>query len=279
MNTLRIPLYTLLLSCLTAVAFSQPGAVKLPERGLCAHRGCIDTHPENTLPAFRRAIELGAQMIEFDVQLTKDGQLVIMHDETVDRTTNGHGKVSELTLGELRQLDAGVRKDAQFAGTRIPTFEETLAIMPRNVWLNCHLKGDEAVGKAAAAQLVRSGRLHQAFLACGEVAAAGARQVAPTVLICNSENRYRKDTRKYADATVAMRANFIQLLRADGEDRTEVLALLRKNGIRINYFYAMQPDELPQLFQSGVDFVLVNNLVDFQDTAKRLDISPVKPLF
>ncbi|RAJ90033.1 glycerophosphoryl diester phosphodiesterase [Larkinella arboricola] len=279
MNTLRITFYTLLLSFLAAVAVGQPGAVKLPERGLCAHRGCMDTHPENTLPAFRRAIELGAQMIEFDVQLTKDGQLVIMHDETVDRTTNGHGKVSELTLAELRQLDAGVRKDARFAGTRIPTFEETLAIMPRNVWLNCHLKGDEAVGKAAAARLVRSGRLHQAFLACGEAAASGARQVRPDILICNSENRYRKDTRKYVDATIAMRANFIQLLKADGENRTDVMALLRKNGIQINYFYAMQPDELLQLLESGVDFVLVNNLADFQQAAKQASITPVSPVY
>ncbi len=64
----------------------------MPQRGLCAHRGAMSTHPENTLPALEEAVRLGAQMIEFDVQLTKDGALILMHDATVDRTTNGRGK-------------------------------------------------------------------------------------------------------------------------------------------------------------------------------------------
>ena len=78
----------------------------MPSRGICAHRGASDTHPENTLAAFREAIQLGAHMIEFDVALSKDGQLVLMHDTTVDRTTDGDGPVSELTLAELKKLDA-----------------------------------------------------------------------------------------------------------------------------------------------------------------------------
>ena len=78
----------------------------MPSRGICAHRGASDTHPENTLAAFREAIRLGVHMIEFDVALSKDGQLVLMHDTTVDRTTHGNGPVSELTLAELKKLDA-----------------------------------------------------------------------------------------------------------------------------------------------------------------------------
>jgi glycerophosphoryl diester phosphodiesterase len=78
----------------------------MPSRGICAHRGASDTHPENTLAAFREAIRLGVHMIEFDVALSKDGQLVLMHDTTVDRTTDGDGPVSELTLAELKKLDA-----------------------------------------------------------------------------------------------------------------------------------------------------------------------------
>ena len=80
--------------------------IQMPSRGICAHRGASDTHPENTLAAFREAIQLGAHMIEFDVALSKDGQLVLMHDTTVDRTTDGDGPVSELTLAELKKLDA-----------------------------------------------------------------------------------------------------------------------------------------------------------------------------
>lgn len=251
----------------------------MPKRGLCAHRGCLDSHPENTLPAFRQAILLGAQMIEFDIQLTKDSALVIMHDETVDRTTNGTGNVSELTLAQIRQLDAGIKKGQSFAGTPIPTFDEVLAIMPRNVWLNCHLKGGRAVGKAAAAAVVKSGRVHQAFLACGEDAASGARQVSPTLLICNAENRYRKDTRQYVDATIKMKAAFIQLLRDEGEDRKEAMAALKKNQVHVNYYYAKDPTELPALFDAGVDFILVNNLQQFLPEAKKQGVEPVKPVF
>lgn len=270
----------LILGLLTHPTVAQTTGVVMPQRGLCAHRGCLDTHPENTLPAFRQAIHLGAQMIEFDIQLTKDSVLVIMHDETVDRTTNGTGKVSDLTLAEIRRLDAGTKKGTQFAGTPVPTFEETLAIMPRNVWLNCHLKGGQAVGEAAAALVAKSGRGHQAFLACGEEAAVGARRVRPDILICNAENKYRRDTRQYVGATLTLKAHFIQLLRAEaGEDRRALMTALKSGRVRVNYYYAKTPDELPDLFNDGVDFVLVNNLAECLPQVKKLGINPVQPEF
>ena len=93
----------------------RPNAWKhMPTRGICAHRGASDTHPENTIAAFREAIRLGAHMIEFDVALTGDGALVLLHDATLDRTTNGTGPVSARSLGELQALDAGV--DAVWPG-------------------------------------------------------------------------------------------------------------------------------------------------------------------
>ena len=269
-----------LASFLPALAFAQEAAVVMPERGLCAHRGCLDTHPENTLPAFREAVRLGAQMIEFDIQLTSDNVLVLMHDETVDRTTDGHGSVGDLTFAEIRKLDAGKKKDPAFAGTPIPTFEETLAMMPRNVWLNCHLKGDEAVGRAAGAMLARSGRMHQAFLTCGEKAAGAARAEVPDVLICNGENRYRANTPLYVDETIKMKANFIQLLRAKpGEDRREIMHKLKENNVTINYYYAQSTDQLGGLFAGGVDFILVNNLAEASREAARLGIPAWQPKF
>ncbi|MBN2354557.1 hypothetical protein JXO59_00505 [candidate division KSB1 bacterium] len=88
-----------------------------------AHRGGLfPGYQENTLAAFRLAIEHGAQAIEVDLRGTKDGKIVIMHDETVDRTTNGHGKVSDQTLAALKTLDTGL-------GERIPTYEEVLQLV------------------------------------------------------------------------------------------------------------------------------------------------------
>lgn len=89
-----------------------------------AHRGYSGKYPENTMLAFRKAVEAGADGIELDVQLTKDGVPVIIHDELVDRTTNGKGRVKEMTLDELRQLDASYIYAGQYGVNRIPTFRE-----------------------------------------------------------------------------------------------------------------------------------------------------------
>ncbi len=92
-----------------------------------AHRGLLRHAPENTLANFRACLELRVGF-EFDVQRTKDGHLVCIHDDTVDRTTDGSGAVAELTLAEIRQLDAGRWFDPKFAGEKVPTVEEVLKL-------------------------------------------------------------------------------------------------------------------------------------------------------
>lgn len=95
-----------------------------------AHRGGVGLGvPENTLPAIQKAIEAGAQLIEIDIRETKDGHMVLMHDSTVDRTTNGSGRVDQLTLDEIRALDAGSWLDEKYKGTKVPTLEEALQLM------------------------------------------------------------------------------------------------------------------------------------------------------
>lgn len=91
-----------------------------------AHRGEHLRHPENTMPAFEEAARLGADYIEVDVRTTADGQLVLSHDATVDRCTNGKGEVARMTLAEIRALDAGGKMGAPFTGVKIPTFDEAL---------------------------------------------------------------------------------------------------------------------------------------------------------
>src|SRR5438094_732582 len=93
-----------------------------------AHRGGRALSPENTLTAIRKAISLGVDYVELDIRAAKDGPLVIMHDSDVDRTTNGHGKVKDLTLAEIRALDAGSKFDPKYAGQKVPTFEEVLKL-------------------------------------------------------------------------------------------------------------------------------------------------------
>ncbi len=91
---------------------------------VAAHRGWRVAYPENTMESFRAAEVLGVDQIEIDVRVTKDNELVIIHDATVDRTTDGTGLVCEMTLAELKSLDAGIFKGEEFEGCRIPTFME-----------------------------------------------------------------------------------------------------------------------------------------------------------
>src|ERR1051325_8467196 len=93
-----------------------------------AHRGHSIEYPENTMEAYRKAIELGIEMIECDVNITRDGKLVMIHDYTLDRTTNGSGQVSSLTWDEIERLDAGGKFKPEFAGVRIPSTEDTLLL-------------------------------------------------------------------------------------------------------------------------------------------------------
>ncbi|KEK25543.1 glycerophosphodiester phosphodiesterase [Bacillus gaemokensis] len=108
-----------------------------------AHRGVKGTHPENTMIAFQEAERVGAHGIELDVHLSKDGELVVIHDETVDRTTNGMGLVSEKTVAELQALDAGSHKDSSFHEAKIPTLREVFIwLSTTNLQLNIELKTD-----------------------------------------------------------------------------------------------------------------------------------------
>ncbi len=243
--------------------------IDLPERGICAHRGARDTYPENTLPAFREAVRLGVQMVEFDVRMTKDGHLVILHDETVDRTTDGHGPVAEKTLEEVRQLDAGTWKSTKFKGVRIPTLQEALAVFPPNIWLNVHVKGSSReLGMVVARVLVKENRLHQAFLTCRQETAAGAKQVNEKIMICNSERPSGGDNENYADLSIRLKSNFVQFVRTDlGQKMTDMISELKAHRIRINFYYSDNPSEMRELFDSGIDFILVNH------AAKALEVT------
>ncbi|WP_050180249.1 glycerophosphodiester phosphodiesterase family protein [Domibacillus robiginosus] len=125
-------------------AFSRYPENTLVQRPIvAAHRGIPSLAPENTMAGYRLSYELGADLIETDVQRTKDGEIIIMHDYTVDRTTDGTGNVKDLTLAEIQSLDAGSYFSEQFAGEQVPTFREFLqAFKGKDVILLVELKAD-----------------------------------------------------------------------------------------------------------------------------------------
>ncbi len=129
--------------------FLQPRAQPL----VIAHRGSSADAPENTLAAFRLAVEQAADAIELDVDLTCDGQVVVMHDATIDRTTDGHGRVTDLTLAEIRRVDAGGWKSAAFNGERVPLLEEVFEAVGQRVLINVEIKGMSPRGNGIEAKV------------------------------------------------------------------------------------------------------------------------------
>lgn len=138
---------------------------------IIAHRGWSARAPENTIAAFGAAIDVGADGIELDVQLSSDGQVVIIHDEKVDRTTNGSGPVAKQTLAELSQLDAGGWFAAQYAGERIPTLQAVFELIRERSWkglINIELKTSNClypgIEKAVARLIDAYGLAEQALI-------------------------------------------------------------------------------------------------------------------
>jgi len=244
------------------------------------------THPENTLAAFREAIRLGAHQIEFDVCETADGKLVVMHDRLLTRTTNvkdvfpnrRNDPTSSFTLAELKQLDAGGWKGPRFAGERIPTLAETLAIMPRNVWLNVHLKGTGGdFAESVANVVLQTGRERQAFLSVLTSHLPGIetaeRRSGKNILTCNMNTRGTGTD--YVDQTIEGGYDFLQF-KGSGFPLPSDIQRLKEHGVRINFYGTDDPAVLTRWFNNGIDFPLANDLAASMRVARKLGIEPRK---
>ncbi len=119
--------------------YNQHMLFVLPRPVVFAHRGAAAEAPENTLASFERALARGADAIELDAKLTADGQIVVFHDRTLERTTDGTGRLAQKTLAELRALDAGSRFSPQFRGEKIPLLEEVFDAVGTKLLINVEL--------------------------------------------------------------------------------------------------------------------------------------------
>jgi glycerophosphoryl diester phosphodiesterase len=152
----------LLLCTLSLVPTAQAQSRKVV---VIAHRGEHLHYPENTLPAFQEAIRLGADFFELDVQTTADGKLVLSHDSEVDRRTNGRGEISKMTFAEVRALDAGIKSGAEFAGTKIPTFDEALELARGKIGIYVDVK--RASAKDVVSHIEEHGMVDHVVIYCG----------------------------------------------------------------------------------------------------------------
>lgn len=192
-------------------------------------------------------------MCELDVHLSRDGVAVVIHDETVDRTTDGHGEVAAMTLEELKRLDAGVRFGAQFAGERIPTLDEVLVAMAGRCALNIELKG-EGVEEAACQSMRRHGVLATSMVSSFEWdALARARAIEPGVRIGLLAEKQAE--RLMAEA-VAMRGFSINP-RLDMVSE-KLCAAAHRSGLMVYTWTVDAPEAMRLLIDYGVDGIMTN---------------------
>jgi glycerophosphoryl diester phosphodiesterase len=209
-----------------------------------AHRGEHRAHPENTLPAFQAAIDAGADFFELDVRTTSDGRLVLMHDAKVDRTTNGSGAVREMTFDQIRALDAGAKFGPQFAGTKVPSFEEALALAHGKIGVYVDSK-DIAPADLAAA-LGKADMLNRVVIYGGAGFLKKVQALGPTLKIMPEA---------YGAATLEKLLADMQLSVAAfdaGDFKDEAIAVARRAGVQI-YVDRLGLADNPAAWQDAVD--------------------------
>ena len=144
-------------SALLAAALAALTSVSLPAVDIVAHRGASFDAPENTLAAEKLAWKQHADAVETDIYLTKDGKLIVSHDKTTKRTAGRDAAIADLTLAELRELDAGKWKGAQFSGEKLPTLAEQIALIPAGKRMFVEIKIGPEIVPELGRELVRTG--------------------------------------------------------------------------------------------------------------------------
>jgi glycerophosphoryl diester phosphodiesterase len=228
---------------------------------IIAHRGFSGAAPENTLAAFQKAIEAGSDMIELDVHLSRDGEVVVIHDGTLNRTTTGKGKVSDHTLEELKQLDSGSWFGPAFAGQRIPMLQEVLDLCRNRILVNIELKA-EGLGRYTVIDLSdrslqeaeKAGMAGQVLFSSFDLAAIERIQMKkpgmPVALITALPWNSPADLAKEMCFTILN-------CRSKTLSRNN-LSKAHQEGLQVNVWTVNDEKEMAQFVSLGVDGIITN---------------------
>jgi glycerophosphoryl diester phosphodiesterase len=226
-----------------------------------AHRGASAVAPQNTLAAFERAAALGADGVELDVRLSSDAVPVVIHDATVDATTDGSGRVAAMTLARLKRLDAGAWFDPAFAGERIPTLEEVLEAFGDRLLLNIELKSaglrDDALERAVAALIKQHDVSERVLVSCfNPLALRRIKQLAPHLpvgLLTAAETSFAL-RRRWSASIAPHEARHPEHTIVDAD----YIVWARQHGYRVVTWTVDEPDEMRRLIDLGVDGIITN---------------------
>jgi len=208
-----------------------------------SHRGEHLHHPENTMPAFEEAIKLGADYIEVDVRTTADGKLILSHDATVNRCTTGQGEVSKMTFDELRALDAGSKSGPEFAGTRMPSFDEVLDMAHGKIGIYVDVK--QVSAQELVKHIMDHGMADHVVIYSGRISKE-IQQINPKLRIMPESSNVDIVTRIVNE----LHAPVIAFGASDW--KPEIIKIAKDSGAEL-YVDRMGPTDAPTGWQSAID--------------------------
>jgi glycerophosphoryl diester phosphodiesterase len=229
--------------CIALIA-AAPAAAQTRRVVAIAHRGEHLHHPENTLPAFEEAIRVGADFIEVDVQTTADGKLVLSHDGTVDRCTNGHGKVSEMTFDQVEALDAGIKTGPEFAGTRIPTFDQALDLARGKIGIYVDVKNASA--RDLVAHIEGHGMTEHVVIYCGLDLARKIQELNPKLKVM-------PESSSVEHSKLLVEQLHPRVIAFSARDFTPEIIAVAKQANALVYVDRMGATDGPEGWQSAID--------------------------
>ncbi|GAC1616278.1 MAG: glycerophosphodiester phosphodiesterase family protein [Candidatus Acidiferrum sp.] len=222
---------------------------------MIAHRGASGYAPENTMAAFRKALALGVTFIETDMQLSRDSRFVAIHDDTVNRTTNAQGAVHDMTLAELRKLDAGSWFGSEFAGERIPTLEEILEFSKKHdtvFYLELKPSGSWGGEHALIGAMRESGEIARCVVISFEPSIlANLRKIEPTLM-----TGLLHDGQIEQPLAKALEIGARQLAIRGDLVSPNLLTEARKNDLQVVCWTVNQPAHIRMLSEAGVDGIM-----------------------
>ena len=230
--------------------------MNMTPKKFCAHRGVSALMPENTLPAFAAAAALGADEIEFDVRLTKDGRMIVSHDNTLERISDGYGKLKDFTLEELCRLNIGGKQGWTVS---FCTPEEVFALLANRVVFNIHLKehGEDGILIRRLVELVEKYDAHEnVYFAASPSELEWMQRLAPE--IPRTAIQLPRDQMGILEMAGRYGCTRVQfwLGMFDGE----LISTLHERGIRCNLYYADTAEDYQRYFDMGIDTLLTNRM-------------------
>ena len=251
---------------LSAVADDRPSTIEdfmeidAPIR-VIAHRGFSGRAPENTLVAIRRAIETGADMVEIDVTMTADGHVILLHDETLDRTTDGLGVPTEMTLDEIQRLDAGSWFSPEFAGERIPTLTKALEMVKDRILINVEIKSEAVVHGVVpqvAALINEHGMIDQVVVSSFSPEALRLMKVTDPAVVTAS--LFNKELHAGRDPLEILQEVGARGYNISAKRVTEaVIERCHRHDIPVSVYTVNEPEEMRRLMEMGVDAVFTDS--------------------